>query len=100
MGLTTVLKKRPRLSWAQFNLAHCIEFDTALHRVRRWPSGSVPKYTPLHTRRGWRVAERMEVSVGGQNFLAPRHLELNGWARSLESAQHKRSGFRGLPYRV
>lgn len=100
MEVTTVSKEEPRPSRAQFNLAQYREFDTALHRVGRWPSGSVPKCNPRNTRRGWRVAERMEVSVGGQNRLDPRDREFNGWARSLESAQHKRSGFGGLPLRV
>jgi len=56
-------------------LPHKIEWDTSVYYVGRLAVGPVPSYTRLDTRLGWRIGEAIDISVVGQNLLAPRHLE-------------------------
>lgn len=60
---------------SQLRLRRRWDWDTSVYYVGALEGGSLPGYTRLDTRIGWRVGERMEVSVGGQNLLTPRHLE-------------------------
>jgi iron complex outermembrane recepter protein len=60
---------------SELNLPHELEFDTALYYVGRLPGPQVPSYTRLDARLGWRPAEPLEISVGLQNLLEPRHFE-------------------------
>jgi iron complex outermembrane receptor protein len=59
------------------SLPHQLEMDTALYWVDRLPEQDVPGYTRLDTRLGWSPGERIQLSAGLQNLLAPRHLEFN-----------------------
>lgn len=60
---------------SQWNLSRKFEFDQSLYSVGPLVAQSVPAYTRLDVRVGWRLAERIEVSVVGQNLFSPRHLE-------------------------
>jgi iron complex outermembrane recepter protein len=57
------------------SLPHNLEWDHTLAYVGRLADGSIPAYTRLDTRIGWRVGETMELSVTGANLLQPRHAE-------------------------
>jgi iron complex outermembrane receptor protein len=60
-----------------YNLPHKFELDAGLYRVSALPSQAVPAYTRLDLRLGWRPAESIEFSVGGQNLLHKGHEEFN-----------------------
>jgi iron complex outermembrane receptor protein len=60
---------------SQLNLSHRVEFDHTLEYVSKLSVGSIPAYARLDCRLGWRVGESVDVSVVGQNLLAPRHAE-------------------------
>jgi iron complex outermembrane receptor protein len=52
-----------------------LEFDWTLSHVSSLPSPSVPAYTTLDLRLGWKQSKQLEVSLIGQNLLDKRHLE-------------------------
>jgi len=60
---------------SNMNLPHNLEWDTSVYQVGPLATGPVPGYTRVDTRLGWRIGRSVEVSVGGQNLLTPRHLE-------------------------
>ena len=57
------------------NLPHHLEWDVSAYYVGALAIGPVPAYTRLDTRLGWRFGEHTDVSIAGQNLLAPHHLE-------------------------
>jgi iron complex outermembrane receptor protein len=66
-------------------------WDTNIYFVDRLPAQQVASYTRLDTRFSWRVVQRLELSVVGQNLLKPLHLESNDLVTSVEPSQIKRS---------
>jgi iron complex outermembrane receptor protein len=46
--------------------------------VSALPAQTVPSYTSLDVRLGWRPLPRLELSLVGQNLLDPRHREFGG----------------------
>ena len=52
-----------------------MEFDTAVYYVSSLPGPEVPLYTRVDTRLGWRPTNALDISVGLQNLLDPRHFE-------------------------
>jgi iron complex outermembrane receptor protein len=50
------------------NLPRSIQFDTMVYFVGGLSTFSVPAYTRLDSRIAWRPAERLELSVIGQNL--------------------------------
>jgi iron complex outermembrane receptor protein len=57
------------------NLRRNIDWDSSVAYVSRLAKGSIPSYTRVDTRLGWRLGEFVEVSVTGQNLLTPTHFE-------------------------
>lgn len=60
---------------SELNLPHKLEFDAAAYYVGRLNGPQVPSYTRVDARLGWRPSESLEISVGVQNLLTPRHFE-------------------------
>lgn len=60
---------------SSWDLSHNVEFDLIGRYVDSLPSLSVPAYTTLDARLGWRPSDNWEFSIIGQNLLAPHHLE-------------------------
>ncbi|MGZ5052225.1 MAG: TonB-dependent receptor plug domain-containing protein [Methylobacter sp.] len=62
---------------SQLSLPHHIEFDTSVYYVDnlRAPTVTVPNYTRVDLRLGWRPFKALELSVAGQNLLDDRHPE-------------------------
>jgi iron complex outermembrane receptor protein len=56
------------------DLPHHFEWDSSVGYVGRLLAG-IPAYTRVDTRLGWRINERLDVSVVGQNLLSRRHAE-------------------------
>lgn len=68
----------PSFQWSlrsTYSAAERQEFELALRRVASLPQASVPAYTALDARYGWRVTRHLELSVTGQNLLDPGHAE-------------------------
>lgn len=65
---------------SQLNLTRNLEWDSAAYYVghlRDGGNGPVPAYTRVDTRLGWRMGRHIELSLAGQNLLAPRHAEFH-----------------------
>jgi iron complex outermembrane receptor protein len=73
------------------NMPRGFAWDTNIYFVDRLPAQQVASYTRLDTRFSWRVVQRLELSVVGQNLLKPLHLESNDLVTSVEPSQIKRS---------
>jgi iron complex outermembrane receptor protein len=84
---------------SQLDLPHGWEFDTAVYRVGRLAAGGVPAYTRLDARLGWRIAERMELSLAAQNLLGPRHPEFFAYTQTYLSSQPARSVYGSFTWR-
>ena len=56
-------------------LPHRIGFDTNAYYAAKMPVLGVEDYTRLDAHLSWSPAERVKLSCGLQNLLAPRHLE-------------------------
>jgi iron complex outermembrane receptor protein len=73
------------------NLPQSIQFDTMVYFVGGLSTFSIPAYTRLDSRIAWRPAERLELSVIGQNLSQPRHLEFTSANQGILATQVKRS---------
>jgi iron complex outermembrane recepter protein len=80
-------------------LPHNLELDTALYRVNRLNTGSIPGYTRLDARFGWRLTESFNLSIGVQNLLAPRHPEFGETNLGETLTQSERGVYGKLTWR-
>jgi len=67
---------------SEMNLTSRLELDIALRRVgdvegSSAPAVIVPAYTEADVRLGWRIGDRLELSLDGFNLLNDHHLELD-----------------------
>jgi iron complex outermembrane receptor protein len=60
---------------SELNLPRKFEFDTAAYFTGREIGFQLPAYTRVDARFGWHPSPRIELSVGAQNLLDPRHFE-------------------------
>jgi iron complex outermembrane receptor protein len=81
-----------------FNVSKNIDWDTTLQYVSNLTTGSIPSYTRLDTRLGWRPRKSMEISIVGQNLLRPLHFEFPD-SFGLDSTQVERSVFGKITWR-
>jgi iron complex outermembrane receptor protein len=63
------------------------------------PAQQLPSYTRLDTRLSWRPAERVELSLVGQNLLKERHVESNDIGTSVTASQVRRSAYAKVSWR-
>jgi iron complex outermembrane receptor protein len=80
-------------------LPHGIGWDLNAYFVGRLPANAVPSYTRLDTQLSWRIAEKLEFNLMGQNLLTDHHAEFNDFLQSVNSSQVKRSGYAKLTWR-
>jgi len=78
---------------SHFELTHGFAWDANAYFVGRLPAQFVPSYTRLDTQFTWRLAERMELHLVGQNLLRDHHVEFNDQFQSVNSSQIKRSAY-------
>jgi iron complex outermembrane receptor protein len=86
---------------SRLNLPRNWEWDVSLYTVGSLPGQMVGGYARVDTRVGWRVAERGEISLVGQNLFRGRHREFNSlggpaskprrWSAAVTSSSHGRS---------
>lgn len=60
------------------DLSRNVEMDTMIYHVGELPHYSVPAYTRVDLRLGYRPANNIEVSLGVRNLLDSHHLEFGG----------------------
>lgn len=60
---------------AQFDLGPAHELDVLVRHYDRLANRNVPAYTALDLRLGWTPRRDVEVSIGVENVLDPRHVE-------------------------
>ena len=58
-----------------FDVTRHLEFDTGLYYVDSLPTLNIPGYVRLDMRLGWHPRENLEIILGLQNLLDPRHAE-------------------------
>jgi iron complex outermembrane receptor protein len=83
---------------SMLNLSRTVQLDSAVYYVGRLPGPSVPQYTRLDVRLGWRPNRNFEVSAGGQNLLDPRHFEF-GSGDLVSATQVRRNVYAMLTFR-
>ncbi|HEV7577631.1 MAG TPA: TonB-dependent receptor [Caldimonas sp.] len=70
----------PHYQWtarSAFDLPRRQELDIMVRRVAALPEPSVPAYTAVDARYGWRVAPTLEVALAVRNLLDAAHAEFN-----------------------
>ena len=70
----------PDYQWqarSAFDLAHAQELDVIVRRVAALPIPSVPAYTAVDARYGWRPRRDLELSVAAHNLFDASHPEFN-----------------------
>jgi iron complex outermembrane receptor protein len=80
--LRSHLELTPRWKW-----------DASVNFVGRLPASQVPSYTRLDTGLTWKIAEKLSLSVVGQNLLHDHHLEFNSAAQIVVPSLVKRSAY-------
>jgi iron complex outermembrane recepter protein len=67
------------------------ELDASIYRISALAAQSVPGYTRLDVRFGWRVKENVELSLSLQNLLDKQHPESNSVDRAIVPSQARRT---------
>lgn len=80
--------KDPSHTWqvrSAYNISPNKEFDVSIRHVAELNNPSVPSYTAVDARLGWRVRKDIEVSLIGQNLLGTEHseYELQGFRNEI-----------------
>jgi iron complex outermembrane receptor protein len=78
---------------SHFELSRDFAWDSSAYFVGRLPAQFVASYTRLDTQLTWRIAERTELSLVGQNLLTDHHAEFNDQLQSVSSSWINRSVF-------
>jgi len=78
---------------SHLELPRGISWDANAYFVGALPAQFAPSYTRLDTQVSWRVAERVELSLVGQNLLRDRHQEFSDFLQSINSSLIKRSAY-------
>jgi iron complex outermembrane receptor protein len=68
-------------------------WDASAYFVGRLPALQIPSHTRLDTGLTWRMAEKLSLSVVGQNLLRDHHLESNGRDQIVVSSLVRRSAY-------
>jgi iron complex outermembrane receptor protein len=79
-------------------LSRNLDWDTSVYFVGRLADDGIPAYTRVDTRLGWRIGERVELSLVGQNLLTPHHFEF-GNALEVIHSQVERSALVKVTWR-
>jgi iron complex outermembrane receptor protein len=74
-------------------------WDTNVYFVDRLPAQLLPSYTRLDTQLSWRLGERWQLNVAGQNLLQDRHVESDDNRTSVNSSQVKRGAYAKMTWR-
>lgn len=75
-----------------------LAWDTNAYFVGALPAQSIASYTRLDSQLTWQFAERLALSVVGQNLLRDHHAEFNDQFQSVNSAEIKRGAYAKLTW--
>ncbi len=100
-GLQRAQGTTPR-HWARlesrFRLSRALQWDSSVSFSDRLAFQNVPSYVRVDTQLSWLLAEKVSLSVAGQNLLRDRHLEFNSDLAAGPSSMIKRSAFLKLAW--
>jgi iron complex outermembrane receptor protein len=74
-------------------LSRNFAWDTNAYFVGRLPAQFISSYIRLDSQLTWRLSERLQLSVTGQNLLKDHHVEFSDQFQSVNSSQVKRSAY-------
>jgi len=74
-------------------------WDMNVYFVDSLPAQQIPSYTRIDTQLIWRIAERLQFRVVGQNLLRDHHAESDDTFTSVNSSQVKRGGYAQFTWR-
>jgi iron complex outermembrane receptor protein len=83
---------------SHLELSGGLAWDASAYFVGRLPAQFVASYTRLDTQLTWKLAERVELSLTGQNLLRDHHTEFNDPFQAVNSSQVKRSAYAKLTW--
>jgi iron complex outermembrane receptor protein len=83
---------------SHLELSGGLAWDATAYFVGRLPAQFVASYTRLDTQLTWKLAERVELSLTGQNLLRDHHVEFNDPFQAVNSSQVKRSAYAKLTW--
>jgi len=83
---------------SHLQLSGGLAWDASAYFVGRLPAQFVASYTRLDTQLTWKLAERVELSLTGQNLLRDHHAEFNDQFQGVNSSQVKRSAYAKLTW--
>ena len=75
------------------DLSHGLSWDASAYFVSELPVQGVASYTRIDTQLIWKLAERAEISLVGQNLLQNDHLESMDQLTLVNSSLIKRSAY-------
>lgn len=100
VGGTAAAGNDPSYTWqlgSSFNPSPQHEFDVRVRRVAELARISVPAYTAVDVRFGWRLSPALTVSLSVQNLFDPGHPE---WGVPANRAEIARAAFLKLLWRL
>jgi iron complex outermembrane receptor protein len=81
------------------DLSHALSWDASAYFVSDLPIQGVASYTRIDTQLTWKLAERSEIKLVGQNLLQNDHLESMDELTLVNSSLIKRSAYAKLAWR-
>jgi iron complex outermembrane recepter protein len=87
----------PEYQWivrSSHDLPGAMEFDASVRHVDELPNPHVPAYTAVDLRLGWRLNDRLDLSLTGQNVFDSGHIEFGNALTGSEIAREFRAGIR------
>ena len=84
---------------SHIDLRRSMFWDTSLYYVGALPAQQIPSYVRLDTQLRWRLGERTELSLVGQNLLQDHHPESNDIYTIVNASQVKRSVYARIMWR-
>ena len=84
---------------SHMDLSRGLSWDASAYFVSELPVQGVAAYTRIDTQLRWKLAERADISLVGQNLLQDRHLESNDSLTLVNSSLIKRSAYAKFTWR-
>jgi iron complex outermembrane recepter protein len=78
---------------SSLSLPQNFQWNAPAFFVNRLPAQSIPSYIQLDTGFTWRIAERVSVSLVGQNLLEKQHPEISDPTSSVLSGLMRRAAY-------
>jgi len=75
------------------DLSHGLSWDASAYFVSELPAQGVASYTRIDTQLKWKLAERADISLVGQNLLRDHHLESMDQLTLVNSSMIKRGAY-------